>query len=113
MNTKQFNTYNNYISVLNNFEYMLEDYKDTKATSLNIESEDAITESIITDRLDFDIKLKPFSFDDISFNKAYEFAEAKEKKNINILRKNNNTNININSNNIVVLNSEFKLNNKN
>ncbi|CAG8567303.1 14087_t:CDS:2 [Cetraspora pellucida] len=72
-----------------------------------------MTESIMTDILDFDVELKPLSFDNISFNKAYEFAEAEEEEDINILRENNDTNIDINSNNIAALDSEFELNDKN
>ncbi|CAG8767785.1 10335_t:CDS:2, partial [Racocetra persica] len=63
----------------NNFEFVPEDYsEDTESVSLVAESESIIAGSVSTDKLDFYLELKPFFFDNISFDKARELIKAEE-----------------------------------
>ncbi|CAG8471926.1 10681_t:CDS:1, partial [Dentiscutata heterogama] len=73
--------------------YVPEDYEeDAKSTSLAVESESIMTESVsvITDKFDFDIELKLFLFNYTSFNKACELAKAEKSEDFNILKENHN-----------------------
>ncbi|CAG8484522.1 13831_t:CDS:2 [Racocetra persica] len=98
MNLNQTKIYN---TDLNNFEYVPEDYEeDTESTSLVVESESIITESVMTDKFDTDIELKPFLFNYTSFDKACELAEEEERENFNILRENH-TDANVDSSDLV------------
>ncbi|CAG8630299.1 10631_t:CDS:2 [Dentiscutata erythropus] len=100
MNATQLKTYNTDTFDFNDFEYILEDYEDTESTSLAVESESVMTDSVMADKSDFDIELKTFLFNDTSFNQARELAEAEEETDINILLENNDTDIDIESCNI-------------
>ncbi|CAG8798481.1 26325_t:CDS:2, partial [Dentiscutata erythropus] len=96
--------------------YVPEDYKEnTESTSIPVESESVITESITADKFDFDIELSPILFNYDSFDKARELAEADERVDINLLRENN-TDTNIDSSDIVsssVFDLESELNDEN
>ncbi|CAG8790381.1 13331_t:CDS:2, partial [Cetraspora pellucida] len=77
------------------------DYEeDTKSTSLTIESESAMTESVIADKFDFDIELKYLFFNHASFNKAssslaLDVESESNNKNEYYIASINNTNMNI------------------